>query len=103
MRPRELPENQFSIWNQFQPTDRLGIGAGLTYQDESFADNGNNVTLPDYVRVDLAAYYDVSDNLRVQVNVENLFDTDYFPNAHTADNITVGAPLNVRFTVTGRF
>ncbi len=103
LRPRELPENQFSIWNLFQPTDRLGIGAGLTYQDESFADNGNNVTLPDYARVDLAAYYDVSDNLRLQVNVENLFDTDYFPNAHTADNITVGAPLNARFTVIGQF
>ena len=103
LRPRELPENQFSIWNQFQPTDRLGIGAGLTYQDESFADNGNNVTLPDYVRVDMAAFYDVSENLRVQVNIENLFDTDYFPSAHIADNITVGAPLNARFTVTGRF
>ena len=103
LRPRELPKNQFSLWNQFQPTDRLGIGAGLTYQDESFADNGNNVTLPDYVRVDLAAFYDVSDNVRVQVNVENLFDTDYFPDAHIADNLTVGAPLNARFTVTGRF
>ncbi len=103
LRPRELPENQFSVWNLFQPTERLGIGAGLTYQDESFADNGNNVTLPDYARVDLAAFYDVSDNLRIQVNIENLFDVDYFPNSHTADNITVGAPLNARFTISGRF
>ena len=103
LRPRELPENQFSIWNNFQATDRLGIGAGLTYQDESFADNGNNVTLPDYARVDLAAFYDVSENLRIQVNIENLFDEEYFPNSHTADNITVGAPLNARFTVSGRF
>ncbi|MEL6239047.1 MAG: TonB-dependent receptor [Pseudomonadota bacterium] len=103
LRPRELPENQFSIWNQFTPTDRLGLGVGLTAQDESFADNGNTVTLPSYARVDVAAFYDVSDNLRLQVNVENLFDTQYFPNSHTADNITVGAPLNARFTITGRF
>lgn len=103
LRPRELPENMFSIWNNFQATDRIGLGLGLTAQDESFADNGNNVTLPSYARVDLAAYYDVSDNIRVQVNVENLFDELYFPNAHTADNITVAPPLNARFTISGRF
>lgn len=102
-RPRELPENMASLWNNFQVSDRIGLGAGLTYQDESFADNGNNVTLPSYTRVDLAAYYDVSENLRLQVNIENLFDEDYFPSAHTADNITVGAPLAARFSISGRF
>ncbi len=102
-RVRELPEHTFSLWNTYQVTDRLGIGAGLTYQDESFADNGNTATLPSFVRVDAAAFYDVSENLRVQVNVENLFDEEYFPNAHTANNITVGAPINARFTLSGRF
>lgn len=102
-RLRELPEHTFNIWNNYQVTPKFGLGAGLTYQDESFADNGNNVTLPSFVRVDAAAYYDVSDTLRVQVNLENLTDTEYFPNAHTANNITVGAPINARFTVSGRF
>ncbi|MFU7528750.1 TonB-dependent receptor [Qipengyuania sp. ASV99] len=103
LRPRELPENMFSIWNQVEVTDRFGIGLGLTHQDESFVDNGNNATLPAYTRIDAAAYYDVSDNLRVQVNVENLTDTLYFPNSHATHNVTVGAPINARFAVTGRF
>ncbi|MBA3862444.1 MAG: TonB-dependent siderophore receptor [Erythrobacter sp.] len=103
LRVRELPEHMFSIWNNFQATDRLGLGLGLTAQDDSFADNSNTATLPSYARVDLAAFYDVSDNVRVQVNVENLFDELYFPNAHTANEVTVGAPLNARFTITGRF
>ncbi|MEM6833700.1 MAG: TonB-dependent siderophore receptor [Pseudomonadota bacterium] len=103
LRPRELPKHMFSIWNNVQPTDRFGLGIGLTYQSESFADNGNNVTLPSYTRVDVAAYYDVSERVRVQVNIENLFDELYFPNAHTADNITVAPPINARFTVSGRF
>lgn len=102
-RLRELPEHTFSLWNKFQLTDKLGLGAGLTYQDESFADNGNGTTLPDFVRIDAAAFYDVNENLRLQVNVENLFDAHYYPSAHTANNITVGAPLNARFTVKGRF
>jgi len=100
---RELPRHTFNLWSNYQVTPRFGFGAGLTFQDESFADNGNLVTLPDFVRLDAAAYYDVNDRLRLQVNIENLTDTDYFPNAHTANNITVGAPINARFTVTGRF
>ncbi|PKP93993.1 MAG: TonB-dependent siderophore receptor [Alphaproteobacteria bacterium HGW-Alphaproteobacteria-14] len=103
LRLRELPEHMFSIWNNFQATDRIGFGLGLTAQDDSFADNGNFATLPAYARVDVAASYDVSDNVRVQVNIENLFDELYFPNAHSANEVTVGAPFNARFTITGRF
>jgi catecholate siderophore receptor len=109
-RVRELPEHKFSIWNNFQATDDLGFGLGLTAQDESFADNGSatqpasqRATLPAYARVDMAVFYDVSDKLRLQLNVENLLDELYFPTAHSADEFTVAPPLNARFTVTGRF
>jgi len=103
LRLRELPQNTFNIWNNYQVTEKLGLGLGVTYQDESFAGNGNNVTLPSFTRVDAAAFYDVSDDLRIQVNVENLTDTEYFPNSHTDNNITVGAPINAKFTISGRF
>ena len=103
LRPRELPENMFSIWNKIAVSDAFGIGLGLTHQDESFIDNGNNAVLPAYTRLDAALYYDVSENLRLQVNVENLTDTTYFPNSHATHQVTVGAPLNARFAVTGRF
>jgi catecholate siderophore receptor len=102
-RLRELPEHMFSIWNNFQATEQLGFGLGLTAQDDSFADNANTARLPAYARVDMAVFYDVSDNLRVQVNVENLLDELYFPNAHSADEFTVAPPLNARFTISGRF
>ncbi len=103
LRPRELPENMFSIWNSFQVTDKFGLGLGLTYQDESFINNGNSAVLPSYTRLDASAYYDVSDKLRVQVNVENLTDELYFPNSHSTHQATVGTPLNARLTVSGRF
>jgi catecholate siderophore receptor len=102
-RLRELPEHKFAIWNNVQATEQLGFGLGLTAQDDSFADNANTARLPAYARVDMAVFYDVSDNLRVQVNVENLFDELYFPNAHSADEFTVAPPLNARLTVSGRF
>ena len=103
LRPRELPENMFSIWNSFQATSRLALGLGLTYQDESFINNGNSAVLPSYTRVDAAAYYDLSDALRVQLNVENLTDELYFPNSHSTHQATVGAPLNAQLSIRGRF
>lgn len=100
---RELPEHTFNIWSNYKVTPRFGLGAGLTFQDESFADNGNLTTLPSFVRIDAAVFYDLSEKIRLQINFENLTNVDYFPNAHIANNITVGAPLNARFSISGRF
>jgi len=103
LRPRELPEHMFSLWNTWQVTDKLGVSLGLTHQDDSFIDNGNNATLPAYTRVDAAAHYQMSDKLRIQLNIENLTDELYFPNAHSTHQATVAAPVNARLTVSGSF
>ena len=103
LRPRELPQHMFSLWNNYQVTDQFGLGLGMTYQDDSFINNSNSAELPSFTRFDAAAYYDVSETLRLQVNVENLTDELYFPNSHSTHQATVGAPLNARFTVSGRF
>ena len=103
LRPRELPENMFSIWNFVQLTPKLGAGLGLTYQDESFINNSNTASLPSYTRVDAALYYEWSDKLRIQLNVENLGDTAYFPSSHSTHQATVGAPLNARLALTMDF
>jgi catecholate siderophore receptor len=102
LRPRELPENTFSLWNDFEVTEALGFGLGVVHQGESFIDNANSAVLPSYTRVDAAAYYELSDRLRLQVNVENLTDELYFPDAHATHQATVGEPLNARFTIRGR-
>lgn len=103
LRPRELPENTLSLWNTYQVSDQLGLGLGLTYQDETFINNSNTAILPAYTRIDAAAYYDLSDRFSLQLNVENLTDELYFPNAHSTHQATVGAPLNARVTLRGRF
>ena len=107
--PRELPENTFSLWGTYQVTSAFGLGLGVTYQDESFitdfdiGSTGTHPTLPSYTRVDASAYYDVSEDLRIQLNIDNLTDELYFPNAHSTHQATVGAPINAMLTVVGRF
>ena len=103
LRPRELPENMFSLWTTYQVTARFGLGLGMTYQDESFINNSNSAVLPSYTRVDAAAYYAVNEDLRIQLNIENLTDELYFPNSHSTHQATVGAPLNAKVTISGRF
>jgi outer membrane receptor protein involved in Fe transport len=41
--------------------------------------------------------------LRLQANLENLFDQEYYPNAHSNTNITPGAPRLLRVSLTTRF
>ena len=102
-KPRELPEQTLSIWNNFQVNNRLGFGIGATYQDEALIRDGSPLTLPSFTRLDAAAYYEFSDDLRIQLNVENLTDEVYFPSSHSTHQATVGAPLNARVTLSGRF
>ena len=99
----QVPENMFSLWNRVDVTEKLGFGLGVTYQDTQFANISNTTELPDFVRVDAALFYNVRENTRLQLNVENLFDTNYFPAAHNNDNITTGEPFNVRLTLNTRF
>lgn len=107
--PRELPENMVSIWGEYQVNDKMGFGLGATYQDESFitdfdiGSTGPHPTLPSYTRFDASAYYEISDDLRVQLNVENLTDETYFPTSHSTHQVTIGAPLNAKITLSGRF
>lgn len=99
----QVPEHQASVWGRYDVTSRLGLGLGATHQSSQVATIAGAVRLPAFTRIDAAAYYALSDGLELQVNVENLFDTDYFPAAHNANNITTGAPLNARFTVRASF
>lgn len=102
-RKAELPEHMLSFWNSYQVSEKFGVGIGFTYQDDSFVNNANTAVLPSYTRFDAAAFYDVSETLRLQLNVENLTDELYFPTSHSTHQVTVGAPLNARLTISGRF
>lgn len=101
--PRQTPAHTFSVWNNYQLNEQIGLGLGATYQDSYFVREDNSVEVPDYIRFDASAYYDVSDTLRLQLNIENLLDASYFPDAHSNDNISTGEPLNARLTVQTRF
>lgn len=98
-RLQQLPEHQISAWTRYDISKQLGLGLGVIYQDEQFASFSNAVTLPNYVRVDAAAYYTVSERLAFQFNIDNLFDEHYFASAHGDNNIQPGDAFSARLGV----
>ena len=102
--PREIPENTMSLWTTYQVNDKFGYGLGVTRQGESnISNNKPGLVLPDYTRVDFAAYYDVSEDLTVRLNIENITDEVYFPHSHSTHQASVGEEVNARLSITRRF
>lgn len=102
----QVPKHQASLWNRYDFTQRFGAGVGIIHQASQFAAIRTTATttkLPAFTRVDAALYYDLSDAVQVQLNVENLFDTEYFADAHNNNNVSTGAPINGRLTIRAKF
>ncbi|MEP7352673.1 MAG: TonB-dependent siderophore receptor [Acidobacteriota bacterium] len=99
----QTPHNTFSLWNNFQLTHRLGTGLGILNRAAMFAAVDNTVTLPGYTRADLAGFYSITEKIRLQVNVENLFNKKYYINADSNTNISPGSTRAVRAGITARF
>jgi len=99
----QLPEHMLTLWNQYEVNEKWRVALGVIYQSEQYASLNNTVELPDIVRVDAAVYYDYSEDVKIQLNVENVFDEDYFPSAHNDNNIDTGEPLNARLSLQYQF
>ena len=98
-RLQQVPKHQIALWNRVDFTDRIGVGLGLVHQSDQFASISNAVLLPSYTRIDAAAFYTINDRASVQLNVENLFDVDYYPSAHGDNNIQPAKPFSARVGV----
>lgn len=102
----QVPKHQANLWNRYEFSRRLAAGVGIIHQSSQFAairTAASTTRLPAFTRVDAAVYFNLSDAIEMQVNLENLFDATYFPDAHNNNNISTGAPINGRFTIRAKF
>lgn len=106
----QVPKNTFTLWNRYDFNRAWAAGLGVIHRTEAFASteqssasSATNTKLPGYTRVDAAAFYTLDDKTRVQLNVENLFDKTYYPNAHNNNNITPGSPRAFRVSLNKAF
>jgi catecholate siderophore receptor len=99
----QVPHHVFSLWNNYQVLRRLGAGLGILNRSDMFATIDNTVVLPSYVRADAAVYFSLTEKIRLQANIENLFDRKYYTNADSNTNISPGFPRAARVGLVARF
>jgi iron complex outermembrane receptor protein len=76
----------------------LTLGGGVVAHSWSYADLDNKVRLPGYATVDLLAKYKFKIEevgMEAQLNIKNVTNATYYPNADSPNGITVGAPISV--------
>jgi catecholate siderophore receptor len=92
----QVPHHTVSLWNNYQVTRRLAAALGIVHRSDMFVAVDNTVTLPGYTEADVAAFFTVRNGVRLQANLENLFNARYFVNADSNTNISPGSPRALR-------
>lgn len=92
--PIQIPDLTASLWLDYTfhggQLEGLGLGAGVRFVGESWADRGNTLKVPDVALVDAAIRYD-RDNWGVALNASNLFDEDYVASCQGIGSCGYGA------------
>lgn len=102
----QTPEHTFSLWNRYDFNDTWGAAIGVISRSDMYAavpTITTSTTLAGYTRYDAAIYGKLSENLRLQVNLENLTNKEYALSAHNNNNIVPGSPFTGRATLTYNF
>jgi catecholate siderophore receptor len=99
----QVPGQTLSIWNHYRLLPRLGVGLGLIQQASMYAAIDNAVKIPAFARADAALFYEWSERIRLQANVENLTDRNYMLNGHNNNNLTPGFARALRVGMSFRF
>ena len=102
-RVAQVPRHMLSLWNRFAIHPRVGVAFGVVRRAEMFAAIDDTVILPAYTEVDAAAFLTIRPGIRLQLNVENVFDVVYFANADGNTNISPGSPRAIRVAMSTRF
>lgn len=108
------PRKQFKLFTTYQFVDylpELTVGGGINWQSDSYSEGGTvKIDQDAYSLVNLMARYNLTDNMDLQLNVENLLDEKYYAymsaSASMSEAYSVyhyGTPRNVTLSFNYRF
>ncbi|RRV04485.1 TonB-dependent receptor [Pseudomonas sp. v388] len=99
-----IPEQTFSLLNVYEFQEGalrgLGLGAGGRYVDQRAGQTANSAfSMDSYTVFDLLAYYKVNEQVKLNLDVKNLFDSDYEEGAFGNVYAYPGAPRTVQMGI----
>lgn len=99
--PYVVPETMASAWLDYVfstgTLEGFTVGGGVRYVGSSWADNENTLKVPSVVLADARIGYS-HDSWGVDLNVNNIFDTDYVASCQTAYSCGYGEGRVVKLT-----
>ncbi|WP_198079274.1 TonB-dependent receptor [Acinetobacter calcoaceticus] len=98
------PNNTANLWLKYQLNDHWYAAVGGRGESSRFSAPDNKNILPGYAVVNAAVGYQ-SEHYDVNLNLNNLFDRDYFVSGHSNanDSNMMGDPLNAQIALRYRF
>jgi len=106
-RLKNIPKHTANLNADYQ-FELLGREAGLLgtinyfgKRSANYIDNGTS--LPEFTVVNIGGYMQVRPDLRAQLNIDNLFDKDYYVSSYTDEWVQPGEPLKATLSLTWNF
>ncbi|MGU3310624.1 TonB-dependent receptor [Acinetobacter sp. M5A5_2a] len=106
-RLKNIPKHTANLNADYQ-FELLGREAGLVgtinyfgKRSANYIDNGTS--LPEFTVVNVGGYMQVHPDLRAQLNIDNVFDKDYYVSSYTDEWVQPGEPLKATLSLTWNF
>ena len=102
------PRNEVVLSSKYK-LGKYSFGASINWQDEFYVDTTNAVgdsvrlTQEDFFTVNLMGKYDITKNLSAQLNINNLFDKEYYSNIVYDTQYIYGTPRNTTLSLNYKF
>lgn len=98
-RPANVPRRTANLWLNKGFGQTVDAGIGLRYVDQRYADTANAYSVPGYTVVDANLGWQVLPDVRLGLQLNNLFNRDYVVAAHSGEQWLLGAPRSYFATV----
>ncbi|MBV4540240.1 TonB-dependent receptor [Pseudomonas vlassakiae] len=98
-RPANVPRRTANLWLSKGFGQRVEAGIGARYVDERYADSANSQSAPGYTVVDANIGWQVLPDVRLGLQVNNLFDREYVASVFSGEQWVMGAPRSYFATV----
>ncbi|MDJ0911126.1 MAG: TonB-dependent receptor [Woeseiaceae bacterium] len=101
-----VPEHQLSLQGsqRFELNGRAAhVGAGVQYTDERLGWTAFDFFLPSYTTARIFGEIEISEGLTLRLDVDNLFDEEFYTNSYADVWVEPGAPQRFRFSATYGF
>lgn len=109
----DQPRQSFTLFTSYSfdgALDGLTLGGGAMWRSYAYTNATNPVTMAptrieqdEYALVNLMARYDLTDQVSMQANVDNVFDETYYSQIRYFSQYRYGAPRNYTVALTYRF